>query len=68
MIYQGEPDRDALVYGDERLTFAQLRERVDAAVRDLDTLDSGVVILDGRFSGHHPLSVWGEPTPPILRE
>jgi long-chain acyl-CoA synthetase len=46
MIYQGEPDRDALVYGDERLTFAQLRERVDAAVRDLDTLDSGVVILD----------------------
>jgi len=48
MIYQGEPGRDALVCADERLTFAELRERVDAASRDLNSLDSGVVILDAR--------------------
>ncbi len=50
MIYQGEPDRDALVCGDERLTFAELRERVDTTARELESLDSGVVILDARSS------------------
>jgi len=48
MIYPGEPDRDALVCGDERLTFAELHERVDAEARRLESLDSGVVILDAR--------------------
>ena len=46
MIYQGEPDRDALVCGDERLTFAELRQRVDDLAGELAALESDVVILD----------------------
>jgi long-chain acyl-CoA synthetase len=46
MIYQGEPEREALVCGGDRLTFAQLCERVHATAGDMASLDSGVVILD----------------------
>jgi fatty-acyl-CoA synthase len=32
------PDREAMVFGDERVTFAALRERVDAFARGLDAI------------------------------
>jgi long-chain acyl-CoA synthetase len=48
MIFDVEPDRDALVHGEDRLTFGQLRRRVDDAARDLAALEDGVVILDAQ--------------------